>query len=208
MPRTVMGPTPFLKVIHAEDNTRTSPHGKENTYEETMITGFVTTNSKTDTETNTRETHMEVSAEYGFSLISSITATVGSSTSRTSSTSKTCTETMTRSRSVKIILSFPQGEWRGVYKWAVRLKTKSGHAILILDDEPLVTLTSKKEKDELEAAARRVTLTGTAYAGMGKILRNCKTKGDYERIARQKVDDPLCGYTWGKRENNLSFGSK
>lgn len=155
--KNVTVPKPYLKQIEAQDLTALPKGEKPTEYERSVTTGFAKSESREAGREDTHEIHAEVSGTYGFSEISSVTATVGGSSGTTSHQTTTTSSDLNTSTTETRKFSFPSGFWRGYFQWAVDL---AGHTLYL--DEAIVGLTSAEEKAAMEDKALPVlTIKGT-----------------------------------------------
>lgn len=193
----VEGPVPYLQTIQHCDYT-SSKGGGDTTFTKTETIGFATTTSDTASQQDTSELYAEVAAGYGMGGFS-VSATVGGSSTKSKTTSRTRSECLSKSVTESTTLHFPHGQWRGYYRWVVKLKHNDGDVLLYLDS-PSLCLNSLQEKNDLEDAAQPITLTG-------------------KKVSKKKAiatvsSDPLGGRTfklqnqWSGRDEWVSFTDK
>jgi len=154
------GPRPYLVTLGEQDLSKNRKGGVANTQTITHFTGYEMDHTESGTKMDSKMINAAVSGTYGFSAITSVSATFGASANQGTTTTVTDHNKLNTSTTTSFFLTYPQGYFHGYYKWAVDLGTTSGTETLFLEEQ-IISLSTKEQKVELEATAQPVTIYGT-----------------------------------------------
>jgi hypothetical protein len=212
-------PPKLYPVVQPVDNSDLDPSHDGIKKEISITHGYSYEESETKGSKNTWETHIDVSGKYGFSEISSITATIGGSLSGETISSITKTKTFQVSRTQKTTYNFPAGICTGYYVWGIELdgRTLFLGELKSLENPTLAGLHGAVEELERHAEPM-IVVTGTplpeANPGMPEARRRFLQKllSDGKRnilsylvSSTYKNDAMICYWNdWDKRDKNAS----